>query len=382
MAKRLWYVALGNLSKPFIAATIHCREDVRGLRRCGWDATLYTQSDHPVSSPEDIDEVVVCKNRPIIYRLVFELAMIARLLTAKKKPSFVLFRLTGNLPFAFILWLIGIPFGVELTGTPAYCLKKSVRLFWSYHYWSSRFGLRHARVIIALTREIAELVSKIKDSKAVVVVTGVGVNCEDYQVASGTGGPTGDGPVLGFLGMIYADRGLGCILETVAELYGEGINAKVIVVGDGAYRSQAEEKAAKLNISGVVNFKGWVPPEKVSESLSECDLMVAIYKHTPYLVLGGINPMKVWTSLAIGKPVLLHNPGRFDEYSKVPGVFSCPRTEPKELTKIVAELWGQYGRDKLAKAGLEGRRYVAENVTWFAHAKVIDRAIRRALEME
>ena len=378
MAQRLWYVSLGNLSKPFIAATIHCREDVRGLRKCGWDATLYTQADGPVSSPDDVDEVVVCKNRPVIYRIVFEVALVIRLILTRQKPDFVLFRGAGQLFLGLALWFGGVPFGVELPGPPQYLLNR--RGFWRRGYWSSRFLLRRACAIIVLTRELAELASEVKAPKAIVTVTGVGVNADDYRVAAAARESQHDGPVLGFLGTIHLDRGLNLTLDVVAELNKQNVCATLVVVGDGAGRGQAEQKAAALGISQRAIFKGYVPPDDVSEALGECDLIMALYEHSQYLTVGGINPMKVWTSLAIGKPILLHNPGKFDAYSGIPGIFSCPPTDPVGLAELVAELWRSHGRHGLARAGLAGRQYITENVTWLGHAKIIDKTIAQALQ--
>jgi len=374
VAKKLWYVALGDLSRPYIAATIHCREDVRGLRKCGWDATLYSQADGPVNSPADVPETVVCKNRPIVFRVVFEILMIFRLLFSRRKPDFVLFRLTGTLLFGMVLWLMRVPFGVELCGPPACFLKQRLRRPWGY--LSSRFFLKHASVIVTLMREMAPLAGKIKHPDSVVVVTGVGVNSEDYQLA-GAPNESADGPVLGFLGTVYADRGLDWTLQAVSQLRARGLHARLVIVGDGAYRQEAEKIADGLDIGDHVDFKGWVLPENVSEALSPCDLMVAIYRHTPSLTIGGINPMKVWTSLAVGKPVLLHNPGSSDSYCRIPGVLCCPRTDPSDLADRIDDIWRTEGRSGLIRAGLSGRDYVAREVTWLGHAKRIDEAIRR-----
>jgi len=378
MAQRLWYVSLGNLSKPFIAATIHCREDVRGLRKCGWDATLYTQADGPVSSSDDVDEVVVCKNRPAIYRIVFEVALVIRLILTRQRPDFVLFRGAGLLLLGLALWLGGVPFGIELPGPPQ-CLLNG-RDFWRRGYWASRFLLKHACAVIVLTEELADLASEIKAPKAIVTVTGVGVNADDYRVAVAARESQHEGPVVGFLGTIHLDRGLNLTLDVVAELNKQNVRAMLVVVGDGAGRGQAEEKAAALGISQKTVFKGYVQPDDVSEALGECDLIMALYEHSQYLTVGGINPMKVWTSLAIGKPILLHNPGKFDAYSGIPGIFSCPPTDPVGVAELVAELWRSHGPHGLAQAGLAGRQYITQNVTWLDHAKMIDKTIGQALQ--
>jgi len=154
---------------------------------------------------------------------------------------------------------------------------------------------------------------------------------------------------------------------------------RLVIVGDGPYRKQAEQKVAELDISNNVQFKGWILPNKVAESLADCDLMVALYERTPAMMAGGINPMKVWTALAIRKPVLLYNPGSYDEYSKIPGIFTVPSADPEKVAHTVEDLWQRYGRRGLANAGLMGREYVVKNVTWLKHAEVIDKTIRQAL---
>lgn len=377
MSKRLWYVALGNLGKPFIAATIHCREDVRGLRRCGWDATLYSQADQPISTPEGVKESVVCKNRPLIYRLIFELAMCLKLLS-RAKPDFVMMRGTRLVLFTLALRLTGVPYGLELCGPPQCFLGKGGFL----GNWGDRYLIRHAAVFICLTRELEELVLPLKRPDAAVAVTGVGVNSETYQVARSQTPNTFEGPVLGFLGTLYADRGLGCLIDGVAELDRLGVKAKLLVVGDGPYRAQAEQKAKDMNLGDRIVFKGWVCPDKVADALAECDLTVALYEREIALTVGGINPMKVWTSLAVGKPILLYNPGKFDAYASVPGIFVCPQARPAEVAELVAQTWSRLGRKGLAQAGIAGRKYVEQNVTWLSHAQVIDRTIRQAIHTE
>jgi glycosyltransferase involved in cell wall biosynthesis len=289
-----------------------------------------------------------------------------------------MFRGTGLLLISLVLALLRIPFGLELCGPPQCFLKKSHSLL---RYPGDVFMLRNASVIIALTRELAELASEIKKADAVVSVTGVGVNSEDYQVIASAGETNSDGPVLGFLGTLYADRGLGNAIESVAELNKCGIKARLVVVGDGPYRGEAEQLTARLGIGSQVDFKGWIKPDKVSGILADCDLMLALYERSPEMTVGGINPMKVWTSLATGKANLLYNPGKFDAYSGVPGIFTCPNTVPADVAKLVADLWKRLGKKGFIQAGLEGRKYIEEKVTWLEHTRVIDQTIRQMITL-
>jgi len=376
MKRKLWFVALGNLSDSFIAATIHCREDVRGLTKLGWDATLFSQANSKIDSHKDFKEVVVCKNRPLIYRLVFELKLILRLLFFEK-PDFVLMRGMGLFFFSMMLWFLRIPYGNELCGPP-YCFLNNGP-WWNISYRTDKFILKRASIIIALTQELANLSKNFIRLETLVAITGVGVDVNSYKFENNP--PSTSDFILGFMGTLYENRGLETAFNAMICLHDKGINTKMIIVGDGAFRKKAEQITIDLGISDKVIFRGYVPPSAVGVEMAQCDLTVAFYEHTPELTIGGINPMKVWTSLAIGKPVLLHNPGTFDAYNDIPGIFSCPATEPKEVAEMLRKIWNDNGKNGLANAGLEGRKYITENITWLGHAKVIDETICKRLNI-
>lgn len=376
--KKLWYIALGDLSRPFIAATIHCRADVRGLSMRGWDAVLVSQANtKDLGNDRTTGEIVVCKNRPFYYRLLFVLKVIWLLLVSKKKPSFVLFRASALFLIALQLKAMKIPFGVELPGPP--CFFEGMK-WWRLEYWSDMFYLKNADVIIALNRELADIANQYKKPEAIVAVTGVGVDSGCYSIHKN---PDADQTVLtlGFIGTVYLNRCLGNIIEAVYELRLKGINARLVVVGDGKAKAAAMQKACDLGIKDSVIFKGWVAPDHVGEALAECDLMVALYERTRELAIGGINPMKVWTSLSLGRPVLLFNPGRYNAYENVPGIFACPGITPGLLVETIIKLWQQHGKSGLAAVGLWAREYVEKNVTWQKHADAIHKAVQASLDI-
>jgi glycosyltransferase involved in cell wall biosynthesis len=370
--KLLWYVALGDLNKPFMAATIHSREDVRGLSARGWNAVLVSQSNEPPTEPSQ-NEWIVCKNRPVYYRLLFELKIIWRLLTSRKKPAFVLFRGTALLLVGLMLKLLGIPFGVELPGPSPYCIEK--KRWWKWRHRSDLFFLKRSELFIALNRELADIADTYKKKQALVAVTGVGVNAGDYQIPARSNSNE-QTLILGFLGVLYLDRGLGSIIESLAALVQKNIDAYLVIVGDGPARPMAEQKVTDLGIADRVTFKGFVPPDQVGSALVDTDLMIAIYEQTPELVVGGINPMKVWTSLSLARPVLLFNPGKYNAYEKVPGILMCPATDPEILAQTIELHWIQQGKTGLADQGQKGRNFVEQSVTWQKHADVIHDTIQ------
>lgn len=378
MKKKLWYIASGDLSKAYFAATIHCREDVRGLGKCGWDATLFSQASPSGYIPDtEINEIIVPRSNPLMHRLAFGMKVIIKLLFSNPKPEFVFFRGTGLLIPVLFINLLRIPFGVELCGPPSCFLKGGKRKLLSR--LSSVYILRHASVVIALTRELAELASTLKKDDAVTAITGVGVNSDEFKVAPKADSENSNELVLGFLGTVYANRGLGTILKVLCFLIESGLNARLVVIGDGPYRKEAEKLVEDMGISDRVDFKGYILPQQLPEYMKEIDLTIALYQREEALTVGGINPMKVWTSLAIGKPILLFNPGKYDSYSGIPGIFSVKDNSPKVMSDEIQSIWLKHGWQGLMQAGLSGREYVNNNVTWLGHAKVIDKTIRQYL---
>ncbi|RAM51272.1 MAG: glycosyl transferase family 1 [Hapalosiphonaceae cyanobacterium JJU2] len=65
------------------------------------------------------------------------------------------------------------------------------------------------------------------------------------------------------------------LIEAVARCIWEGLNLKLVLIGDGKHRPELETKAAVLGVGEYVNFLGWLPARNdVHTQLDKADLFI------------------------------------------------------------------------------------------------------------
>ncbi|MFP4353736.1 MAG: glycosyltransferase [Phycisphaerae bacterium] len=377
MGRKVACFSLNDQSKPYAAATIHLREDVRALRSLGWDATLYTQAQQHIQPDAECPIEILSRNRPFTHRLLFELRGARRLAEMDPKPDFVIFRSVSLGWIARQVIRLKIPFGIELPGTPAAFLSTRGD---HYRKWSQNLMFRNADLVAALTGELAELVEPFRKPTSRVVVSGVGVDADKIELSKPLSADPKTGPTLGYIGTMGHERGLEQTVGALVELVAAGLDARMVLVGDGICRAEAEKQAAQAGLADRTTFTGYVAPEAISALVGNCDIILGIYPPTESLRLSGINPMKVWTSLAMGKPVLLFTPGKYNAYDNVPGIFCLDSIEPAAIARRFRQIWDQLGQSGLAQAGLQGRHYIRDNVSWQKHIEPISQAMLDILD--
>lgn len=78
------------------------------------------------------------------------------------------------------------------------------------------------------------------------------------------------------LGRIGKEKGLDVLLRCLKRLQEEtDIHAKLLIVGDGSYKSELEKLIRKLNLDNIVIFIGAVPHEDVKLYYRACDLSLS-----------------------------------------------------------------------------------------------------------
>ena len=76
-------------------------------------------------------------------------------------------------------------------------------------------------------------------------------------------------PTVLYLGRLVPHKRVETLLEAAARLRGEVMNLRVIVAGQGPWRTRLTELAASLGVSDVVTFTGWVDEERKQRLLRE-----------------------------------------------------------------------------------------------------------------
>lgn len=81
-------------------------------------------------------------------------------------------------------------------------------------------------------------------------------------------------PLLLCLGRLVEDKGFDVALRAFAVLIDRFPQARLLIAGDGPARPALEEQAVELGLANVVQFTGWVVPEKVPELINGATIVV------------------------------------------------------------------------------------------------------------
>lgn len=81
---------------------------------------------------------------------------------------------------------------------------------------------------------------------------------------------------VGYIGILNKNKGVDKFSKALVIIYDflNKTNTEVIIGGDGPLFSSIREMIEKSNLSNKVTFTGWIPHEKLSESLNELKLLV------------------------------------------------------------------------------------------------------------
>jgi glycosyltransferase involved in cell wall biosynthesis len=111
--------------------------------------------------------------------------------------------------------------------------------------------------------------------------------------------------VIGICAVLRPEKAHGDVLQALARLRKAGLQAKLLLVGDGPERAAIEAQAVSLGISADVAIAGF--QKDVRPYIAACDVMV-LASHT--IETFSIAALE---SMALGKPVVLTNIGGADE---------------------------------------------------------------------
>lgn len=84
----------------------------------------------------------------------------------------------------------------------------------------------------------------------------------------------GEPPVLLALGRLSREKGFDVALRAMAEIAPRWPEARLVVAGDGPERPRLEVLAAELGLGHRVEFRGWVAPERVAETIDAATLVL------------------------------------------------------------------------------------------------------------
>lgn len=241
---------------------------------------------------------------------------------------------------------------------------------WAYH---------RCDVLICVSQALADMVVKdvgVNPKKIVIMPNGVDTETFDPQCHKPK--RVFQGCTMGFVGHLYPWQRLDLVIEVLTELRGEGVDLKLVVIGDGPMRAKWEDFAARLGQLQHIRFLGRVPWSDVPKYIAGFDIgyvgPVPLSVGVMYL-----SPLKLYEYAAMARPVVA---SEFDESRKLVQEASCgylfKMGDKQDLKRVLRQAYGE--RHKWADMGQRARRIVIKHHTWQARVRDAISKIEAILE--
>ena len=247
--------------------------------------------------------------------------------------------------------------------------------------YSERPQLRASDVVACVSDEVAREVVRLGVDRERIVISPTAVDAELFAPAEHGGGQRhafglGDAFVIGWAGTFRRFQGLDTLIEAFGHLRRTHDGARLLLVGDGAERSNVEVIVDRVGARARVVFAGAVAPRAVPDYLNAMDVAVVSARSQ-----GGFHysPLKLREYLACGRAVLAPRVGEIPRFLD-DGVHAL-LYEPGDADDLAAKLRQLHDDPALrARLGAAGRELVIATATWDTRlAELLDSAPFRAV---
>ncbi|GAB7044384.1 MULTISPECIES: glycosyltransferase family 4 protein [Catenuloplanes] len=142
----------------------------------------------------------------------------------------------------------------------------------------------------------------------------------------------GDGPLIGFAGRLVYEKGVQHLVNAVPKLKHRHPGLKVVIAGDGPYRSELQAEAARLHLDDTVTFAGFMNEKQLPAVLAATDATVIPSLYEPF-------GMIALEAASAGAPIAVSSTGGLAEIVE-PGVtgVTFPHSNPDALADAVDSL--------------------------------------------
>lgn len=182
----------------------------------------------------------------------------------------------------------------------------------------------------------------------------------DRELAARLGIPEGV-PVIGYIGSFVDYEGLDDLVLAAAMLRREGLDFRLLMVGDGAAMPQLQAMIAAEALADVAILTGRIPHEEVEAHYSLVD--IAPFPRKPWQVCELVSPLKPFEAMAMEKAVVVSGTRALVEIVQDGHnglVFR--KGEPAALAATLKRLVGD--AELRAQLGRQAREWVREHRSW------------------
>lgn len=176
--------------------------------------------------------------------------------------------------------------------------------------------------------------------------------------------------VIGFVGSFVDYEGIDVLLQSI-KICRDTLDAKfhLLMVGDGAYYTEAVQLANELGISEIVTFTGRIPHDDVEKYYSVIDICPLPRKGLPVCEM--VSPLKPFEAMAMGKVVIASDVAALAEIvdDGVTGLLH-KKDDHHDLANKICELITDH--DLRTRLGKAAREWVVSERDWKVIAKRVD----------
>ncbi len=183
---------------------------------------------------------------------------------------------------------------------------------------------------------------------------------------------TGRQLIVGYLGTLGAQRRLEILIDAIAMIVNQGVDAKLLIVG-GSERpddhAQLKNRAQQLGVADRVEITGLLPRAEALARFREVDVALSPFFPTP--VLQSTSPTKLVEYMALGIPIVANIHPEQQVILQQSRAGLCVPWRARHFAR--ACIWlARAGRQRRADIGQRGRDWVIENRSYGSIAESVE----------
>jgi glycosyltransferase involved in cell wall biosynthesis len=383
--RRVLYVAASSLPYHISGYTTRTHELVRAMTALGAEVHALTRPGYPWDRSDRLVEpdsgatffdgvlYAHCR-RPSKHRLVAHYAVRAaaqiagRAEAARAGCIHAASNHVNALPALLAARRLGIPFQYEMRGLWELTRASRAPGYENSHDFTLGLELEgltasHADRVLVISERLGQYAMQAWNIAAERI--SLLPNCVDPD-RIGPGDPRVVSPnTIGYSGSLIGYEGLDSLIEAVGILAGQGVDARLEIIGDGEARPDLEGLVERLGLAERVHLRGRVAPHEARAMIAGCALVCIPRK--PFKVCEIVPPIKLVEAMSMARPVIVPDLPVFrDELgAQAPGFF-FKAGDAGDLARV---LGGALANPQaLAELGGKARDWVLERRQWRDHA--------------